>query len=135
MLGGKCPTLSSYNHLDVSQRDDATIVRFKASHFLLVDEWVVLDIGSELINLVGGQDSCKLIVDFFGVEDLSSLMLGQLVKLRTKMAAKKGQLILCGLTLEVREFLDETMLSQLFDIRETEADALTALATVPRRSV
>ena len=120
--------MTSYNHLDVSERDGVAVVRFKAGHFLLVDEWIVRDIGSELGKLVKGKDGSKLIVDFVGVEDLSSLMLGQLVKLRVKMAAKKGRLVLCGLSPEVREFFDETMLSQLFEIRETEADALAALA-------
>ena len=115
-------------HLDVSENDDVTIVRFKAHHFLLVDEWMVHDIGSELDKLANEQDGSKLIVDFVGVEDLSSLMLGKLVKLRVKMAAKKGQLVLCGFSPEVREFFDETMLSPLFEIRETEADALAAFA-------
>ena len=121
-------TKSNYNHLDVSARDAVTMVRFKAQHFLLVEERVVREIGSEFDALVSGQDGPKLIVDFVGVEDLSSLMLGKLVKLRTQMAAKKGHLVLCGFSPEVREFFDETMLSQLFEIRETEADALAAFA-------
>ena len=119
--------MSSYNHLDVSENGDVTTVRFKRDQ-LLVDESVVRNIGSELDKLATGQDRRKLIIDSFGVEDISSLMLGQLVRLRTKMAAKKGQLVLCGVSPEVREFFDETMLSQLFEIRETEADAFAALA-------
>jgi anti-anti-sigma factor len=66
-------------------------------------------------------------VDFFGVVGLSSLMLGQLIKLHKKMAANLGQLVLCGLSPELRRVLDETRLSQLFKIRESEAAALAAL--------
>ncbi len=121
--------ISSSNHLDVSENADVIIVRFDAKgHYLLVEEQVVRDIGNELEKLASGHGGSKLIVDLVGVEDVSSLMLGQLVKLRTKMAAKKGQLVLCGFSPEVREFFDETMLSQLFEIRETEDDALAAFA-------
>ena len=125
----------SSNHLKVSENGDVTIVRFNAHRFLLVDEWIVYEIGNELDKLANGKVGSKLIMDFIGVEDLSSLMLGKLVKLRTKMAATKGQLVLCGLSPDVREFLDETMLSQLFEIRENEADALAALATFSQRTI
>lgn len=125
--------MSSHGHLEVSENGNVTIVHFKAQHFLLVDEWIVCDIGRELQELADGrgptgQGSSKLIVNFVGVEDLSSLMLGQLMKLRVKMAANKGRLVLCGFSAEVREFFDETMLSQLFEITASEADALAALA-------
>ena len=125
----------SNNHLDVSENDDVTIVRFKAHHLLLVDEYIVREIGSELDKLASGQDGCKLIVDFVGVEDLSNLMLGQLVKLRVKMATNRGKLVLCGLSPKVREFFDETMLSQLFEIRATETETFAVLATFSRRTI
>ena len=118
--------MSTDQHLDVSERDDMTIVRFKGCR-LLVDALVVNGVGRELGDLASGQDCRTLIVDFAGVEDVSSAVLGLLVMLRKKMAFKKGQLVLCGLSPEVREFCDETMLSQLFEIRETEADAFVAL--------
>ena len=97
--------MSTYNHLDVSERNGVTITRFKSNHFLLCDECVVRDIGVELDTLAGQRDGPRLIVDFVGVEDLSSLMLGKLVRLRTKMAGSRGKLFLCGFSPEVREFL------------------------------
>jgi len=119
--------MSTCQYLDVSKNGDVTVVRFRQRH-LLVDEGIVQSIGTELHALANGNEGPKLIVDFVGVLDLSSLMLGKLVKLRTKMAANRGKLILCGLSPEVWEYLDETMLSQLFEIREAESDALAALS-------
>lgn len=119
--------MSSYNYLDISERDDLTIVRFKGDP-LLVDESVVYAVSNEFHDVVDRCGCRKLIVNFFGVADLSNLMFGLLVMLRKKLAANRGQLVLCGLSPEVREFLDETMLSQLFEIRETEADACSAFA-------
>ena len=118
--------MSSYNHLDVSERNGLTIVRFKGDP-LLVDESIVYAVSNEFQTWWIARCR-KLIVNFLGVADLSNLMLGLLVMLRKKLAAKRGQLVLCGLSPEVREFLDETMLSQLFEIRETEADACSAFA-------
>ena len=114
-------------YLDVSNRGEVIVIRFKQRH-LLVDEVIVYDIGDELCALADGQPNPKLIVDFAGVLDLSSLMLGKLVKLRAKMAANHGQLVLFGLGPDVWEYLDETMLSQLFEICRTEEEAIAALS-------
>ena len=91
-----------------------------------MDEWIVRSISDELKDVVDRVECCKLLVDFVNVEDFSSLMLGQLLTLRKRMATKAGSVILCGLSPKVRKFFDEIMLSQLFDIRATEADALAA---------
>ena len=119
--------MSGYNHLDVSEHDDVTIVRFKGRP-LLVNDSVLAGIGNALGDLTDAPESCKLIVDFGGVEDVSSAMLGILVMLRNNMAVSRGQLVLCGLSPEVREFVYETTLSQLFEIRESAADAFSAFA-------
>ena len=119
--------MRTYHHLDVLEHGDIIVVRVKVRHFL-ADAWIVNAIGSGLDELADRSDCRKLIVDFVGVEDLSSLMLGLLVKLRKKMAGKEGQLVLCGLSPNLRKFFDETMLGQLFKTRETEADAFAALA-------
>jgi anti-anti-sigma factor len=117
--------MSTDYRLDVSKRDGVTIVRFK--EHVLVNVLVVNDVGSELNEMANGRDCRKLIVDFFGVVALSSPMLGHLIKLHKKMAANLGQLVLCGLSPDLRNVLNETRLNQLFKIRETEAEALAAL--------
>ena len=118
--------MPTYQHLTVSEYDDVMVVRFRGQH-LIVSQWIVNKIGSELDEVADRPGCRKLVVDFFGVVDLSSFMLGLVVMLRKKMASKKGHLVLCGLSPEVREFFDETMLSQILDIRESETDAFAAL--------
>ena len=129
--------MPSYDDLDIFEQGDIIVVRVKVRHEdggvlrsagLLASAWAVDAIGSELDELADRPGCRKLIVDFVGVEDLSSLMLGLLVKLHKKLAGRKGQLVLCGLSPNLRKFFDETMLGQLFQIKETEADALAALA-------
>ena len=118
--------MSRYSHLDVSERHDVIVVRFLGCHLSI--HATVSDVGRELRELANGQDGCKLIVDFFGVEDVSSTMLAMLVMLRRDTAVKRGRLVLCGLSPAVRKFLDESMLNELFEIRETTAEAFVALA-------
>ena len=105
----------AFQHIDVAEEGGTFWVRFKRHH-LLVEEYVVRGIGQELRELASRIDCQKVVVDFVGVEDVSSYMIGQLVMLRKLMAAKKGKVALRGLSSEVREFFDETMLSALFDI-------------------
>lgn len=124
----KVPTMSTYRYLDVLKYEDVIVVCFKGHH-LLVSECVVTTVGDELDDVTDQPECHQLIVDFHGVEDVSSVLLGILVMTRKKMAVKRGHLILCGLGPEVREFFDETMLSELLDIRESEADAFAALAS------
>jgi len=112
--------------LDVFEQSGIFVVRFRRHHFL-VDEWVIRSIGDELKEVAARPECRKVVVDFTGVEDLSSFMVGQLVMLRKRMAAKKGQVVLCGLSAEVQEFFDETILSELFDIQADEVDALASL--------
>jgi anti-sigma B factor antagonist len=119
--------MTGYYHLDVSQRDDATIVRFKGRRRLVVAR-VVYGVGRELGELASGQDRRTLILDFAGVADLSNVMLGVLVMLRKKTAAERRPLVLCGLGPKVRRFLNASLLSQLFEIRETAAEAASTLA-------
>ena len=114
-------------YLDLTQHDGVTVGHFKSPHFLLVEEYQVLEIGRDLLALADEQEGTRLILDFSEVQDLSSLMLGQLMKLRVRVAANRGRLVLCGLSPDVQEFFDETMLGRLFTIEETVADACCGL--------
>ncbi len=113
-----------YHHLGVWRHEDKTVVRF-GDHRIL-DELTVKKISDELFGVVAGGKCLHLIVNFAGVYGLSTLMLGKLLMLRKLMAAKGGRLILCEIAPEVECVLAETKLTQIFEIMETEADALKA---------
>ena len=115
---------SIYHHLGVWKHDDKTIVRF-GDHRIL-DELTVKKISDELLSVAEGVKCRYLIVNFTGVNGLSTLMLGKLLTLRKIMAAKSGRLILCEIAPEIDCVFVETKLTRIFEIRDTEADALAA---------
>src|SRR4051794_41080317 len=75
----------SFQQIDVSSSGEAHVVRFRQTG-LLVDEFLVREIGDDFSRLAQQPECRRLIVDFTGVEDLSSYMLGRLVMLRKLMA-------------------------------------------------
>ena len=83
-------------------------------------------IGDELYGVADRPDCCKLLLNFAGVDYLSSLMLGKLVMLKKKIESQGGNLKLCDVGPKVGEVLKTTSLDQVLDIRENEADALMA---------
>ena len=119
--------MSNDQHLDVSELGNTILVHFKEYH-LLSDYAVVNAIGNELDELVDRSRGRKVVIDFSGVEHVSSLILGLLVMFRKQVVPNGGQLLLCRLSPEVRELFDRTVLSQSWDIRESEADAFAVFA-------
>lgn len=115
-----------YHHLGVWKRGDVMIVRF-GDHRIL-DEATVNLIGDELYSVADRPDCRHLLLNFAGVAGLSSLMLGKLLILRRKMAAKGGKLKLYDVEPEVQEVFAATELHHLLDIRGSETEALQALA-------
>ncbi|MCL4193162.1 MAG: STAS domain-containing protein [Thermoguttaceae bacterium] len=117
----------TYRHLGVWKDGDITVVRF-GDHRIL-DEVAIDKIGEELYA-VASQEKCqKLLLNFAGVERLSTLMLGKLLMLNRKMQSKGGQLKLCDVDPQVRDVLASTRLDQILEICESEADARRSFAT------
>jgi anti-anti-sigma factor len=113
-----------YRHLGVSKHGDKTVVRF-GDHRIL-DELTVKKISDELFGVAAGAKCHCLIVDFTGVYGLSTLMLGKLLMLRKAMAAKGGRLIVCEVAPDIECVFVETKLTDIFEIMDTQADALDA---------
>jgi anti-anti-sigma factor len=108
----------------VWKHEDKTVVRF-GDHRIL-DELTVKKIGDELLCVAAGAKCHHLIVNFTGVEGLSTLMLGKLLMLRKIMATKGGRLILCEIAPDIESVFVETKLTQILETRDTEAEALEA---------
>lgn len=115
-----------YRHLGVWKHGEVIVVRF-GEHRIL-DELTVKKIADELYAVADRSDCHHLVVDFSSVVGLSSVMLGKLLMLRKKLDAKGGKLILCDVGPEVQEVLAGTKLNQILEMKDSEADALTALA-------
>ena len=66
------------------------------------------------------------LLNFSNVEFLSSAALGKLITLDKKVKANGGRLKLSNIRPEIYEVFAITKLNKLFDIKDEEADALSA---------
>jgi len=113
---------NAYQRITVETKGDVTIVRFKDSDIL--DQINIQEIGEELYAVVESTPNLKLIVDFHGVDYLSSTALGKLITLKKKVEAVKGKLRLAAIKPEIMEVFRITRLDTIFDI---DADVTEAL--------
>ena len=118
------PDPSFPSHLEVSKRENATVVRL-GEHRILNEVTIQL-MGDELFRVADQPDCDNLLLDFTGVERLTSSMLGKLVVLKRKMESKRGKLMLCDIGPEIRGAFKSSGLDRILDIRENEAEALKA---------
>ena len=72
--------------LDVSQRGDVTVVRFRDRS--ITESRGIEEIAEELFHLADGEDRKKLVVSLASVDCLSSAALGKLIILNRKVAAR-----------------------------------------------
>jgi len=108
--------------VQVEKNGDVFVVRLGKQPAL--DDLTADTIRDELLGVVERPDCNYLLLDFLGVELLASAMLAKLVGLRRKMESKGQRLRLCGIGSHLRSVFARTKLDRLFDITDTEADAL-----------
>ena len=116
----------SYCHLEVGKNGDLIVVRL-GKHPVL-DELTVNEISDELLGVADRPDCHRLLLDFSWVTQLSSALLAMLLKLGRKMEPKGEKLRLCGVNSQLRSVFATTRLDRLFDITDTEAGAIQAVA-------
>ena len=101
-----------------------TIVRFKDKR--IVDAGNIEQMGDEMLQLVNAQHLKQILLDFEGVEFLSSAAFNKLIELNKAVKDVGGVLRITGLRAEILEAFKMLRLNKIFDIRKTEADALKA---------
>ena len=116
-----------YRHLELERNGDMIVVRLGRHRVL--DELTVHKISDELLGVADQPDCHRLLLDFSGVVQVSSMMLAKLAILHRKMEPKGEKLRLFGVNLHLRSILTTTKLDRLFDITDTEAGAHKAVAT------
>jgi anti-sigma B factor antagonist len=112
--------------LEREDRGEITIARLKTPK--LLDDDVARAVFDPLAVLVGEMGRSKLVLNLAPVEYMPSLALGKLVMLNRKAEAAKGRLALCHLSDAVRNVLDVTCLTPVFQIYATEQEAVDSFA-------
>jgi anti-sigma B factor antagonist len=92
----------------------------------IIDAANIQELGDELFGLVEKEQRKNLLLNFANVEFLSSAALNKLIILDKKVKGQTGKMRLCNLKPEIYEVFAITRLNQLFDIKNTEQEALAA---------
>ena len=112
------------NIIHATDRNGVTVARIRAEAIL--NEAQVQAFGQALLALadVPGQ---RVILNFLGVHHLSSLALGELIRLHKRLAESGGELCLADIDPRIWEIFAITRLDRLFRIFDREEEALAAL--------
>ncbi len=110
--------------IDVSKSGAVSVVRFRDRKIL--DEAAIQELGAELATLVDVDNRKAILLDFEGVEFLSSAALGKLITFDRKVKTAQGRLKMCGISPGILEVFQVTKLNKVFDIRGAAAEAITA---------
>ncbi len=113
------------NTIILEKRGDISIIRFKESDIL--DQINIQEIGDEMNKVVESAPGIKLVVDFKGVEYLSSTALGKLITLKRRVDAQNGELRLCNIKETILEVFSITKLDTIFSIKPSLDEAVADL--------
>ena len=109
---------------DIEEVDGVTVAKFIDKKIL--DENNIQMIGNQLFGLVDDDGRKKIVLDFSNVEYLSSAALGKLITMNKKVSEAGGNLRLCSIRKDIFEVFAITRLNKVFDIRDTQQDALNS---------
>ncbi|MCA8985342.1 MAG: STAS domain-containing protein [Planctomycetaceae bacterium] len=114
--------MAAGRRINVEEVGNVTIASFVDKKIL--DENNIQQIGSQLFALVEEDGRKRIVLDFSNVEYLSSAALGKLITMDKKVKANAGKLRLCAIRPDIYEVFAITKLNKLFDIKDTQEDAL-----------
>jgi anti-anti-sigma regulatory factor len=113
--------MEDYRHLRI-QEVHVTLIRF-ADERLLDPVREIPEVGQELLRLAD-EGRTNLVLNFAGVDRVSSMFYSQLLALRKRLQTCGARLTLTNLCPFVQEIFRAFQADKLFDIRTDEADAL-----------
>ena len=111
--------------LEIEQFGPVTVAKF-TTH-TLIEEEKLRAVGERLLELGEQVGRHPLLLDFAGVQRLSSEMMGKLLGLQRRVQARGGRLALCNISPAIREIFSILRLTTLFTIYEDEQEALQKL--------
>lgn len=117
--------MAAKQRIDVSESAAISVVRFKDHK--IIDPEAIQQLGEELFALVEEEEREKIVLNFSGVEFLSSAALGKLITFDKKAKRLGAKLILTNISAEIFQVFAITNLDKLFEIKDSEADALAVM--------
>ena len=117
--------MAQLRRIQVSDSLDISVVRFLDEK--IIDSDVIQELGQELFDLLEKEERRKLVLNFTNVEFLSSAALGKLITFEKKAKRLEAELILTNISSEIFQVFAITKLDDVFQIKDSEADALAVL--------
>lgn len=111
--------------LRITKQNDVAVVRFATSRIL--DQSNVQQLGDELESLVEDYGLEKIVLNFENVSYMSSAVMGKLVSLLKRVESAGGKLTLCNIEASIYEIFEIMRFDRMFDIYDTEDEAVIAL--------
>jgi anti-sigma B factor antagonist len=107
-------------HVELEKKTGYSIVSFK--DLKNIDANSALRVKAEISGLLD-EDTCFLIIDLEGVRFIDSTGFGMLISVLKVITGRKGRLILCGVSDDVRELMDLMQLLSVFEIKPSLKEA------------
>ena len=112
--------------IEVAESDLARIIRFKDR--MVFDDKTVREVGEQIsAALPNDGKPLRVILDFSGVELISSSLLGKLILLLRRIDSTGGRLRLCELSPTVQSVFRTSNLDRLFAIDRDQTASLAAV--------
>ena len=104
-------------------REDLPITIGSIHNSSMLDGRVVEAFGLQALAYVTPRKGLHLLIDFAGVDYLSSAALTELIKINDAVVAGGGSMRLCGLTAQIQKVFEITRFDKSFDIQKGEGAA------------
>lgn len=115
--------------LEVEHIQEATVVRFKRRTIL--EAAAIQAVGDQLLHLAGEEGRRLVVVNFSGVESLTSALLGELSVLHRALTASGGRLVFCCVEPFLLQVFKVVKIPDIIPIYPDEAAALQVLTEKP----
>ncbi|MCA9279453.1 MAG: STAS domain-containing protein [Phycisphaeraceae bacterium] len=112
---------SEESRLRISHANDVTEVSFVDRNIL--DEANIQSIRDQISSIVASQERPKLLINFQNVDHLSSAALGALIRIRSEILEKEGELRLAEIDSQIYDVFVITQLHTLFQIHQSADEA------------
>jgi anti-sigma B factor antagonist len=109
--------------------NDVRVVSFQRGR--IREEREILKALEDLGKYIETHSGLRLLMNLENIEYLSSAGLGNLVGLLKKSRRSNGQFKLCCLQEPIQELFDVMRLNKIFELFETEAEAVKSFETAP----
>ena len=114
--------MAAPSRIDLDDVEGVRVVRFRDRR--VYDDRAVREVSEQILEAVAYPGPIQVVVDFSGVDLISSSLLGKLILLQRKVDASSGRLRLCEMSPTVRAVFRTSNLDRFFGIDRDRREAL-----------